>query len=121
MRQDRSPILSHLCLLCSLFLIISKARSTTQDTVANDGASKNARNDTISSLRINTTSNGLDILTEGALNATGREPDCDVGGIPGLTVASCEDAIAQIPDTQASLQDPFGQPLQIPMRYSSCK
>ena len=89
--------------------------------MADGGASENARNFTITGLQVNTTSNGLDILTGGALNATGREPDCDVGGIPRLTVASCEDAIAQIPDTQASLQDPFGQPLQIPMRYSSCK
>ena len=121
MRQYSSFDIALLCLLCIFFFFASKAQIAVHDTSTDHSAAESVGNTISPGLRVNTTSNGLLILTDEALNATGRDPECDWNSIPGLTVASCEDAIAQIPDKTTSLRDPFGQPLQIPMRYSSCK
>ena len=105
-------------LLC-LSIKTGRAQNGAQNTSAIDGASISTGN-TTTALQVNTTSNGLEILTEGSLSA-GRDPQCDTVQAAGLTVASCEDAIAQVPDTNTALSDPYGEKLQVPMRYSSCE
>ena len=64
----------------------------------------------------------LQFLADLALNVTGRDRVCQ--GWPHgdtMTVSSCEDAIAQVPDTTSALSGPNGAPLNIPVSYSSCK
>ena len=120
MRQRSASNIAYLCLLLFIFIINSNAQSGAQETATADDATVSAGNTTLSRLQVNTTSDGFQILTDSALNVTGRAPECDWYPSNELTVASCEDAIAQVPDTHSFISDPFGQPLQIPMRYSSC-
>ena len=122
MSQHRAFNIALLGLL--FFNITSKAQSGVQESPTIDNASSGARNTTSAAIQVNTTSDGLEILTDWALNATSRDPSCNIVPYPPdneLSIASCEDAISQVPDTTTALLDPFGQLLQVPMRYSSCE
>ena len=111
-------------LLRSLPLVISSsAQSGVQGAVTNNDASFSVGNITSAAHQVNTTSDGLQNSTW-ALGATGRDPECVFAShfqVATTSVASCEDAISQVPDTHRALLDPFGEQLQIPMRWSSCK
>ena len=68
---------------------------------------------------------GLQVPQSGSdfLNPTGSIDDlwCNIGRAAiSMTASSCQDAIAQIPDTTSALPGPNGAPLYYPYRVSSC-
>ncbi|KAL6717868.1 hypothetical protein ACLMJK_003953 [Lecanora helva] len=108
MSHDHNPNANLLWIF--LLGILLGFQSYAQDSRVIDNLTVNGGNATSAELR----------LPAGfVLNDTVHDPVCYPYLSHDLTVASCEDALAQVPNTEAALLDPFGDKLLLPARFSS--